>query len=506
MKSEKKSPKSAVAAPSSRAGALPPGPDDDLELLKKRLAESQRVAAIGSFERDLVTGKVFWSDELYRLLGFEPGLVVGARSVFIARLHPDDRAGVLAALARVGGHGGSFDLETRYLTQDGQVRFARLRTVAEADEAGKPVRLHGVFQDITEARLAREALGESEARYKNLVENASAVIHTLDAEGRITYVSPNIAAHTGQTPPRLAGKALMELVHERDRERVGAYIGRVMAEGRDASGVEFRWRREGGGYVWFKTTASRIPGQKGEGDVFLGVARDCTDRILAEEARRDMDLMLQHDMRSPLQGVIQLPATMLADDNLNERQRHLLGVLSNCGKRMLRMIEFFMSLGKLEAGLYQPVAEPVDIVAVCRDILVELEERAKAREVGFSISSEGGGLLPDEALNVKGDALLCFILFESLLTNAMEASPRGAAVEISLRRLEKTALIGVHNLGAVPEAVRGRFFEKYATHGKPGGTGLGTYSAKLIAENLGGAVSLRTSEAEGTTLAVTLPL
>jgi PAS domain S-box-containing protein len=506
MKSEKKPAKSATAEALPRTGAGLPQADNELEILKKRLAESQRVAAIGSFERDLATGKGFWSDELYRLLGFEPGQVADMRSVLIARLHPDDRAAAMAALARVSGRGGSFNLETRYLTQDGHVRHARFRAVADADQAGKPVRLYGTFQDITDAKLAREALAASEARYKNLVENASVVIHTLDAGGKITYVSPNVAAYIGQMPRRLIGKAMAGLVHESDRERFTAYFDKVMAEGGDAAGVEFRWRREGGGYVWFKTTASRIDDAKGVPAVFLGVARDCTDRILAEEARRDMDLMLQHDMRSPLQGVIQLPQTMAADENLTDRQRRMLGIMSNCGKRMLRLINFSMSMGKLETGLYQPVVQPVDIVAVCREIIVELAERAKAKDVNFDVSSEGEGLAAGEALYVKGDALLCFILFENLLANAMEASPQGAVVDIALHRLEKTALIAIHNLGAVPEALRERFFEKYATFGKPGGTGLGTYSAKLIAENLGGKVSLRTSEAEGTTLAVTLPL
>jgi PAS domain S-box-containing protein len=498
MKSKKKP----LASDSSAIQAAP-GDCGELALLKRRLAESQRVAAVGSFERDLATGEGFWSDELYRLLGFEPGQVVGVRSVLISRLHPDDRAAAMAALARVSGHGGSFGLETRYLTQDGQVRHAYLRAVADTDEAGRPVRLYGTFQDVTEARLASEALAASEARYKNLVENASVVIHTLDGEGRITYVSPNVAAYTGQTPRRLTGKAMAEFVHEDDRERLSAYFDRVMAAGGDAGGVEFRWRRQGGGHVWFKTTASRIVAEQGGAAFILGVARDCTDRILAEEARRDMDLMLQHDMRSPLQGVIQLPQTMVEDDNLTDRQRHVLGILSDCGKRMLRLINFFMSLGKLEAGLYQPVVQAVDIAAVCREIVVELADRAKAKGVGFELGGEG--VAAGEALYVKGDSLLCFILLESLLTNALEASPPGAVVDVALRRLDTAALIAIHNLGAVPEVLRDRFFEKYATHGKPGGTGLGTYSAKLIAENLGGQISMRTSQAEGTTLAVTLP-
>jgi PAS domain S-box-containing protein len=512
MKSEKKPSSGAKQKAKRRPPAPGTGAAETADILKKRLAESQRVAAIGSFERDLATGEGYWSDELYHLLGFAPGQVDSVRSVFISRLHPEDRAAVMAALARVSGHGGAFNLETRYLTQNGRVRHARFRAVADTDASGKPVRLYGTFQDITEARAAREALSDSENRYQTLVENASDVIHTLDAAGHLVFASKNLAAKTGVSLASLMGRPFAEYVHPEDREDFRNYFDLVMEgvrddlNGRAKIGVEFRMGLKNGQFIWFKTLGSKLPGNDHAPELFLGVARDVTERKQAEDARRDMELMLQHDMRSPLQGVIQLPLALSEDENLDPRQRRLLGVVSNCGRRMLRLIEFFMSLGKLETGLYRPVSEPVDLVAVCREIVEEFSEKAKNLDVAFALASEGGELMADEALIVKGDKLLCFILFENLLINALEASPPGAAVEISFRRLGKTALAAIHNLGAVPEEIRSRFFEKYATCGKPGGTGLGAYSARLIAESLGGAISLRTGEDEGTTLAVTLPL
>jgi len=79
-------------------------------------------------------------------------------------------------------------------------------------------------------------------------------------------------------------------------------------------------------------------------------------------------------------------------------------------------------------------------------------------------------------------------------------------VRLALERAGGAARILVSNKGAVPEDIRPRFFEKYSTSGKESGTGLGTYSASLIARTLGGSIALDVSDPEGTTVAVTLPL
>jgi signal transduction histidine kinase len=103
-----------------------------------------------------------------------------------------------------------------------------------------------------------------------------------------------------------------------------------------------------------------------------------------------------------------------------------------------------------------------------------------------------------------GEGLLCYSMLSNLVKNALEASPEGGVVTIGLCTGAQPE-VTVHNMGAVPEAIRDRFFEKYATQGKSSGTGLGTYSAQLIARTLGGDIHMRTSEQEGTTVTVRFP-
>ena len=91
-----------------------------------------------------------------------------------------------------------------------------------------------------------------------------------------------------------------------------------------------------------------------------------------------------------------------------------------------------------------------------------------------------------------------------MLFRSIEAAPEGTTVTIELDRDDDRAVARVHNAGAVPEDMRPRFFQKYATAGKASGLGLGTYSASLLARVQGGKITLNTSEAEGTTLTVRL--
>jgi signal transduction histidine kinase len=96
-------------------------------------------------------------------------------------------------------------------------------------------------------------------------------------------------------------------------------------------------------------------------------------------------------------------------------------------------------------------------------------------------------------------------MLANLVKNAMEASPKQGHVAINLYRDAAGALVRIHNQGEVPMAVRAHFFDKYTTAGKTNGTGLGTYSARLMTLTMGGDIGVETSAEQGTTLTVRFP-
>ena len=107
-----------------------------------------------------------------------------------------------------------------------------------------------------------------------------------------------------------------------------------------------------------------------------------------------------------------------------------------------------------------------------------------------------------------GDPMLCYSLFQNLLKNSCEAAPEGTAVTATIypSAEAKPLRIAIDNKGAVPVSIRETFWEKYATAGKQEGTGIGTYSARLLTEAQNGTISMETSDdTNSTRIVVSLP-
>jgi PAS domain S-box-containing protein len=124
-------------------------------VLNARLAEAQAIAHVGSWEWDILTHRVTWSDELYRIYGLPIG-APAAYEAFVARIHPEDRASVEAVLARSLADGKAVEYEWRLVRPDGTTRHVQSRGIAIVNSAGQVVRLAGTSLDITERKLAEE--------------------------------------------------------------------------------------------------------------------------------------------------------------------------------------------------------------------------------------------------------------------------------------------------------------------------------------------------------------
>jgi len=124
---------------------------------ERQLGEAQAIAHVGSWEQDIAANRVTWSDEAYRLYGVPLGSPVGYE-VFVARLHPDDRARVERVVADGLAQRRPVEYEFRIVRPDGAIRHLLGRNVVVADAAGTPVRLTGTSLDITERKAAEENL------------------------------------------------------------------------------------------------------------------------------------------------------------------------------------------------------------------------------------------------------------------------------------------------------------------------------------------------------------
>lgn len=227
------------------------------------------------------------------------------------------------------------------------------------------------------------------------------------------------------------------------------------------------------------------------------------DMLELARLREDVEHITRHDMKGPLSGVIGLVQALAEDDAMNNRQVGQLRVVEKTALQLLDMINLSSELFKIETGRFKLDARPVAIGDILRRIVEIL--RATFAEKHLVISVDTDVPVGNKVLEVLGDAMFCYSVFQNLIKNACEAAPEKSRVSITMIDAAPLRIV-IQNKGAVPAEIRERFFDKFVTHGKQGGTGLGTYSAKVLAEAQNGAISLEVADQEDqTTITVTLP-
>lgn len=187
--------------------------ETELALLKsqKFLEQTGQLAEVGGWELDLKSGAIYWSPEVCRIVGVDPGYQPSLTEV-IEFYDQKSRSIIKAAVENTIQSGEKFDLELKIIRRDGDVRDVRALGIAEFRH-GEAVRLSGAFQDITDRQnLARELAHESELLRVTLQSIADAVI-TTNAAGDVTWINPAAEQMTGWLAPEAKGQPLRQVFH-----------------------------------------------------------------------------------------------------------------------------------------------------------------------------------------------------------------------------------------------------------------------------------------------------
>ncbi|MEW5802569.1 MAG: PAS domain S-box protein [bacterium] len=258
--------------------------EEELRKSRAQMAEAQRLAHVGSWERDLATGKVTWSDELCKIFGISAGESFSFEDGPMNLVPPDDQTSLRSLFENACRTLEPFDFEHRVIRPDGSLRVLQGRGEVLTDADGNPVRMVGFAQDITEVRQAADALRESEAKYRLIVENAQEGICTVDKEARITFVNPRMAEMIGYTVNELVGKRSCSLVGECDQKKAKYYFGLCKRGSREC--IEFRFLRKDGSWLYTSLGVSPVIDDEGRFVGVLALVTDVTERKQAGEALR----------------------------------------------------------------------------------------------------------------------------------------------------------------------------------------------------------------------------
>ena len=479
-----------------------------------QLEEAQRTARIGSWEWDVGSDATTWSAEMYRLIDVDPQSAPLDFAGFLARVHPEDRDRFIRIHERALETHEPFEIDFRVLTPGAEVRWVHGSGQALTDEAGRPERLRGTMQDITDRMGAEEALNR-------FVSSSPAVIYALAEESgqlRLKWTSENLVQLTGYERGEVDEAWWYANLHPDDRERVLA--AQPVPYDIEHQVLEFRFRRKDGSYAWIQDEKRLLRGADGRPTEIVGSWSDVTARVELEEQLRQSQKMeaigrlaggVAHDFNNLLTvitGYSELLLQMLPPDDSKARY---VGDIRDAGERAAALTRQLLAFSRKQ--LLEP--RVLDLNDVVRDL-----DKMLRRLIGEDVVLTT--VLSPDAAAVKVDPGQIEQVVINLAVNSRDAMPGGGRLTIETRTVELgeeecrvhcDARPGLYTrisvsdtgCGMTPE-IKARIFEPFFTTKAPGkGTGLGLATVFGIIKQSEGLVEVDSHVGEGTCFRIFLP-
>lgn len=302
---------------------------------------------------------------------------------------------------------------------------------------------------------------------------------------------------------------------------------------RPGSGGDFRLQHASGDYLWVHAQGLFIYDADGRAQRYISSLVDVSERYRQDEAlrrshqqiemqaqqlrdqnaalsdamrvREEVERIARHDLKTPLNSILAVPRLLREGRKLSQDEETLLGMVEGAAYRILDLVNLSVDLYRMEQGNYRFSPRVVDLVSLAEAVARDVRAHADTKGVRMEIRVDGAAPGAERRAYAWAEEMLSYSVIANLLKNAVEASPDGGRVLIDFDTRGRETVLRMYNEGTVPDSVQRSFFEKYATYGKVGGSGLGTYSARLMARVQRGNLTMRTSESEGTVLELRLP-
>jgi hypothetical protein len=514
--------------------------EEALQRLVKDLRETQRIAHIGSWRMDAATDQVSWTEELYKMYGFDPSLPVPPYTEHMKLFTPESWARLSAALAHTRETGVPYTLELETVRKDGSNGWMWVQGEVEAGVPGSVQVLWGAAQDITERKAAEAELRKSEERYRAISDHSPVGIFQTDAQGDCTYVNPRWSEITGLSMAEAAGAGWSQALHPEDRQRVfdGWYAAAAVGPSYD---WQCRFVTKQGKESWITGHAEALNDEQGNVQGYLGVIVDITERKHAEAeldtyrhqleqlvATRTAELAaakdaaeaaniakstflanMSHELRTPMNGVmgmIELARKRMVD----AKGRDQLDNAKHSAERLLAILNDILDLSKIEADRLTLESVPFTFADVLVNVTRLLGHKAVEKKIALRVDL--GSEIPH--LGLMGDPLRLGQVLLNLTGNALKFTDHGS-ITIRARLLEDSSAgvllrievadtgIGIadqdlERLFGAFEQADGSMTRKY------GGTGLGLAISKRLVHLMGGEIGVASRLGQGSTFWLTV--
>jgi two-component system cell cycle sensor histidine kinase/response regulator CckA len=482
-----------------------------------QLLDAQRLAKVGSFEFQVDSGKLYWSEEISRIFGASSRGPLDFPTLLM-RVLPNDRDKVLESDRKVRSTHGRVETEYRIVRPDGEVRFVRSIVEGIRNYRGELVRLAGATQDVTDQILARELLCQSEQRLRNAERLAHLGHWQWHLKSNQLVLSEECLQIFGQPPnyiPSLGG-VLQALIPE-DKERLERETGRRLAE-KKGGAIEFRIARPDSELRTVRSVSEMLLDEEGQPASFFGACQDITDERRAQEesvARQKLESVgtlaggIAHDFNNLLGGVLAQAELALAELVAGSNPEAELKAIRDMALRGSEIVRELM----IYAGKESAIVGPIDVSQVVKEMLELLKVSVSKHAV----------LEVDLSTDViaRGNAAQIRQMVMNIVTNASEAiGDRDGVIGVSTRSITINSDSGLIS-GGVAEGdyvqlevsdtghgmsleTQAKVFDPFFTT-KSSGHGLGLAIVQGLVRSLGGSIHLTSELGKGTTIRILLP-
>ncbi len=486
-----------------------------------RLAEAQRLAHLGSWEWDIATDRVTWSDELYRIFGLEPGSTDLTFKTFVSRIHPEDRERMQAMWRQAFQDLQPVSYTYRILRPDGSIRHLSGKAHVKTDAAGKAVRAFGIALDLTELREVELQLRRSHAILQAEQEADLDGILVVDENGHVLAVNrryqqlwgiPEAVMATRDADEML--KAVCGLVTDPQQYLVAQEPLRYDRVTRLRTEIPLK-----DGRIFERYTAPVLSSQNEYfGRVWF--IRDITERKHMEEGLREQNRKLQeldalksnfvnaisHDLRTPLTSIVGY-AEFMEDEvggALSTAQRGFVRQIQRNAARLEHLVDDLLDFARMDAGTFKLALKEADLGALAREVIGSL--RPLADEARVEIVDD----LPSAPLVAVFDPARIERVLLNLLSNALKFTAEGGRIVVSGETEGERVRCAIRDtgVGIAPEDV-GKLFQRFRQL-SPGmrqanGTGLGLSISKALVDAHGGEIGVSSELGKGSTFWFALP-
>lgn len=534
--------------------------EEKLRISEARLQEAQRMARIGSWELDLVSNRLYWSDEIFRIFEIDPAHFGASYAAFLDLVHPEDKNLVNAAYTRSLETRQPYDITHRLLMKDGRVKFVHEHCVTTFDgndkplaswgtayepndqawpnQYGKPLVSKGTVQDITELKKVELSLAESEKRLLTILESVDACIYIKDIHYRYQFANRPVR--------QLFGLETADIIEAEDNRFFDAATAaqlrendrRVIENGETIRLEETNTVSATGDTCTYWTVKLPLYNEAGQIQGLCGISTDITERKQAElslnklneeleqrvqlrtaalqcakeeaeranQAKTEFLSRMSHELRTPMNSILGYTQLLEADSSLLPEQREDIKIISNSGWHLLDLINDLLDFSSIESGRLALMIETVVAQEVVADCLATIAPLASKHKVTIHPPAS-----PCPCL-VSADRVRLRQVLTNLLTNAIKYNKEGGSVRVDCHpsgdghnhiEVSDTGIgIREEDMALLFEPFSRLYLETYAIEG----SGIGLALSRRLTEAMGGSLHVSSSVGTGSTFTIKLPL